>query len=943
MLIGRENELDTLAALLADPAARSTAVLVEGAPGSGKSALLRAALERTRQDGDLVLTASGAVPERAFAHGVVRQLFERLLAAEAADGREQLLAGHAAAAAALLAPAAPRPAHTDEELLNGLHWLTVNLTGRGRLVLVVDDLQWADEPSLRWLHYLLRRSGGLPLVVIATLGPGTDPQGAGALGALLPLFRHQITLPALGSAAVVAIVRDVLGEGVDEAFGLACHTATGGNPFLLHALLRTVRAGQHEPATLTAKRLAGCLPPGVARAVHGLVCDLGPDATAVAQATAVLGSAPTTDLVAGVAGLGEPAAEDAADALVRAGLLVRAEDGIAFACPVIAEAVAAEILPSRRQQLHAAASSRLLARGAALEEAAGHLLDGPLGLPGTPEVLRRAAAEAARLGGPERAVAFLRRALRESMDRATRATLTISLGEAELASNVPAAVGHLRRGLELSWDPVERTAAARTLSGALFALDRYQEGLAVLRGTSAALRPLDPANALRLEVDFIYGSISQAASATSVLPRLRELGIADAEGTAVERPLAALLSLRAVMAGERPEEVVELARQALSNGLSPLDDESGVYAGAILALGATGQAELALMYTDAAVEEARARGSAFAYALASSTRAGVHCRLGRVLDSRADAANALEALEETGITLRHSHCAAPLTIVMDALIKQGNVEYAAELLERAGLTGDLNGHWINDYVLLVRGRLRVAQGRLRDGLADFLLSGRRCSARSLPGPGALPWRAEAALALAALDERESALVLAQEDLTLAQEWGVPEFIGSARRTLGLVTGGSRGLELLGEAVGILEETTAQYKYAQALADHGGLLRAADRPAQARVQLQRAASVAHRLGAAVVAEQALAQLRAAGDRPRTRAFQGVDALTPTERRVAGLAAKGMTNREIAQHLFVGLRTVEVHLTNTYGKLGIHGRSGLAEALCRKAAAAGGRGG
>ncbi|WP_160159204.1 helix-turn-helix transcriptional regulator [Streptomyces sp. SLBN-118] len=91
------------------------------------------------------------------------------------------------------------------------------------------------------------------------------------------------------------------------------------------------------------------------------------------------------------------------------------------------------------------------------------------------------------------------------------------------------------------------------------------------------------------------------------------------------------------------------------------------------------------------------------------------------------------------------------------------------------------------------------------------------------------------------------------------------------------------------------------------------------------------SLAHACNAGVVAEGALRELRALGDRPRTRTFHGVDALTPTERRVADLAAGGMTNREIAQHLFVGLRTVEIHLTHVYGKLGIKGRQGLAEAL------------
>ncbi|WP_344641230.1 helix-turn-helix transcriptional regulator [Kitasatospora cystarginea] len=950
VLIGREDQLQALVRVLSEQGTGGASALVEGDHGSGKSALLRAVLDQVRRDGDLVLVASGEASERGFAFGVVRQLFERAVAAESEESRQALFAGHTTAAARLLEPpadttAAEGTAPDDEALLNGLYWLAVRLSERGRLVLVIDDLHWADPASLRWLHYLLRRAGNLPLTVLATLAPGAaaleaaDPGSADRLGAVHRLFRHRLALPALGAEAVAAIVQKTLGPGVAPSFAAACRSATGGNSYLLHALLSAVGAARPDLGSLTGEQLGSLLPPAVGRAVLGLVASAGADAVAVVRATAVLGGdGSAVDLVAGVAGLSQPAAEDAVHTLVHAGLLVRTEDEIGFSCPLVAEAVADAVRPSRRQELHGRAARLLLEGDAPLTEVAGHLMHGPVGDGCTAEVLRGAASQATRQGRPEQAVLFLRRALREPLSEATRASLLIGLGGAELASNVPAAVGHFQRGLELSRDPVERTAAARRLSAALFALDRYPEGLAALTGTSAALHDLDPANALRLEVDFIYGSLSQAASATSVLRRLHELSPEDAEGSTVERLLAALLSVRAMMTGSDSEAAVRYARQALVHGLNPVDDESGVYMGALLALGAAGRSELALTYADAALDAARARGSGFAYAVASSARARVHCRLGRVADCRADAANALEALEETGIDLRHSHCIAPLAILMDALTKQGKVEYAAELLERGGLSGDLNGHWTNDYVLLVRGRLRVAQGRLRDGLADFLLCGRRAQARGMPGPSVLPWRSEAALALLALGETDAARKAAEEELRSAREWGVPEIVGVALRATGLVTGGARGLELLAEASELLAETSAQLCYAQALADLGARLRLAGRAGEARDHLRRAASVAHRLGADAVAERALDELRAAGDRPRTRAFQGVEALTPTERRVAGLAAKGMTNREIAQHLFVGLRTVEVHLTNTYGKLGIDGRPRLAETLCREAAVA-----
>ncbi|WUK15706.1 AAA family ATPase [Kitasatospora sp. NBC_00374] len=940
MLIGRECELERLVGLLGGPVT-GTAVLVHGDSGSGKSGFLRAAVDRARQDGDTVVVASGDPLESGFAFGVVRQLFERLAVDALQDVPRGLLSGHAGACATVLAPwtvpdTAARPPsgnghEPDPVILNGLYWLAVNLTALGRLVVVVDDLQWADAASLHWLRYLLRRAGSLPVVVIATLGPGRAAADNEPLGAVLPLFRHQLTLSGLSPADTAAVILELFGESADPAFTAECHRVTGGNPFLLYALLRSLRAAGLSPGPGTAAELLRHVPPDVGRAVYALLANTGRYAAAVAQAVAVLGGSPAVELVSEAAELTEGQAADAADALVRAGLMVRCGDGVRFVCPTLATAVADGVLPSTRQELHLRSARLLLARQAPVGQVAGHLLLCPVGEPGTPDVLRRAAAEAVQEGRPERAAEYTRRALREPLGEEDRATLLITRGEAELASSVPAAVQHLQRGLELSRCPEERTTAARALAGALFALDRYPDGLAVLSSTSDAVRQEDADSALQLETEFAFASLSQAGSAAAVLPRLLELDLADAEGGAAERPVAALLSLRAAMTGEDPARVIAFAQKALSHGLHPADDQSGVYLGAILALGAVGQAGLALPYAEAAVAESRERGSALVCARASAARAGVNSRLGRILDAQQDALDALAALEEIGVGPHNSYSVAPNAILIDSLVKQGEIEEAAAQLERAGLTGDLDGHWVNDYVLLVRGRLRAAEGLPQEALADFLACGGRMCGRSMPGPGFLSWRPEAALMHAALGEGMAARALAAEELDLARDWGVPEPVGVALRAAGAVTGGPEGLAMLRQAVDVLGGTTARFSFAQALADLGTQARRAGRFDEAREHLQQAVDAAHGLGARALADRALAELRAIGDRPRTRTFRGVDALTPTERRVSALAAQGLTNREIAQHLFVGLRTVEVHLTNTYGKLGIAGRPELAEAL------------
>ncbi|MER8185231.1 AAA family ATPase [Kitasatospora sp. NPDC094015] len=939
VLIGRERELAALLALVEQDTGRGSFVLVHGDPGSAKSALLREVLGRARRRGAVVLSAGADPLESGVDFGVVRQLFEHAVRIDPAGGQDALLAGPAAPAAAALTDPDPTTAAAapgaEMATLHGLYWLVARLAARGRLVLAIDDLQWADRATLRWLQCLLRRADDLPVVVVATLGPMPAPPDTDVLSRVVALFRHRLALGPLDAAAVAAVVEELLGAPGDEPFRAAARAATGGNPYLLHCLLRSVAAAGHPPDAAAVARLAEHLPGEVARAVRSLVTAVGPDAEVVARAAAVLGGAPAVDLVAHVTGRSEPAVQDAVHLLERAALMVRTEESAAFACPLIGAAVAGEVLPSARQQVHARAAELLLSRGAPVREVAAHARPAPLGLPWVPDLLCRAAAEAVRDGEPERAATLLRRLLREPLDDRARATALIGLGEAGLACDVATAVDHLRQGLDLSHDPAERTAAARRLAGALFALDRYPDGLDLLRHTAASLRGTDPGRALRLEIDLIYAGLHEAASAPAVLPRLMELRLSDAAGTPVERPLAALLGLRAIMRGESPAEAVDLARLALSHGMNPPDDESFVYAGAVLFLGSAGETELALDHADAAVARAREQGSAFTLAHSSIIRACVYGQLGRVLDCRTEAEAALRTLREIGVDPGHAHSVLATAALTDALLKQGHVEQARARLEHSGLAGELNGHWITDYVQLVRAQVHAAQGRPAEALADLRACGGRTEARGLPCPWIYPWRSEAALVHLTLGERDAARELAGQELALARRWGVPEAVGAALRALALATGGQQGLELLREAVRMLEGSPARFRHAQALADLGAQLRRSGRVAEARGHLKEAATAAHGLGAAAVADRALAELRAAGDRPRTRTFQGVAALTPSEHRVAVLAAEGLSNREIAEHLFVGLRTVEVHLTNGYGKLGIDGRPGLAEALAAPA--------
>ena len=172
---------------------------------------------------------------------------------------------------------------------------------------------------------------------------------------------------------------------------------------------------------------------------------------------------------------------------------------------------------------------------------------------------------------------------------------------------------------------------------------------------------------------------------------------------------------------------------------------------------------------------------------------------------------------------------------------------------------------------------------------------------------------------------------AEQMLRDAKTWCTPRAIGMALRAVGLAEGGPKGLELLQDAATVLEGSPARLEHARALVDLGAALRRANRSAQARDPLRRALDVAHACGAGPLAERARQELRAAGGRPRRPRMSGAEALTPSERRIATMAAHGLSNPEIAQALFITKKTVETHLGNAYRKLRIRSRNEIAAAL------------
>jgi DNA-binding CsgD family transcriptional regulator len=330
---------------------------------------------------------------------------------------------------------------------------------------------------------------------------------------------------------------------------------------------------------------------------------------------------------------------------------------------------------------------------------------------------------------------------------------------------------------------------------------------------------------------------------------------------------------------------------------------------------------------NAAIADARRLGSLSHVLGLSCYRAFAHLLTGNLADAEADARIALE----TGPRPPGIHAAAALAALLHTLAERGEFEAAEAADQRYRLAQQFPTTLQTGFLLAARGRLRLAERRPASARDDLLAVGDLFLRLRSPSPTTAPWRSDAALARLELGEQAEARALAAEELALAQAFGAPRALGVALRAAGLAEDGKRGLELLRQAVDVLERSAARLEYARAMADLGAALRRAGHRAESREVLRPALHLAHRCGALALTERTHTELIAAGARPRRLVLSGLDSLTPSERRVAQLAAAGLPNREIAQHLFITARTVEGHLTHAYQKLDITSREQLPEAL------------
>jgi DNA-binding NarL/FixJ family response regulator len=330
------------------------------------------------------------------------------------------------------------------------------------------------------------------------------------------------------------------------------------------------------------------------------------------------------------------------------------------------------------------------------------------------------------------------------------------------------------------------------------------------------------------------------------------------------------------------------------------------------------------LYTTA-LDEARARGNITGVAAISALRGMAAYRRGAVLDAEADAAAALEIEESTGL-----HDVALAYALLAAVERGAKPVHLDALSEGSAALHNMDAPPYSQ-LLYALGVVALQRGDPVRALEIFRSLDRPDVGWGAANPSVAPWRSGAALALAAIGDAAAAQRNAAEEAERARRIGTPRSLGMALRVRGMVVGGEAGVALLREAVDALRGSEGRLELARALVELGAAIRRRGRRAEARQELSEGYALAAECGSQHLAARARTELAAAGARPRRSALVGIAALTPSERRVAMMAAAGIMNREIAQTLFVTEKTVETHLSHAYAKLNVRSRRELEAAL------------
>ncbi|WP_395245160.1 BTAD domain-containing putative transcriptional regulator [Agromyces sp. MMS24-K17] len=903
-LVERETEVGALQRAIGDAVGGlGGVVVVEGPAGIGKTRLLAELRESASALGVRVLHARGSRLEREFGFGLVRQLFEPVLADEAT--RARLLTGSAAAAAPVFDLSdASRSADPSFATLHGLYWMALRLAELQPLLIAVDDVQWSDPGSLRFLAYLGRRVADQRLLVAVTRRSG-EPEADDP--ALVDLVQDPAVLAfepgPLSREGSRALVEERLGSS-DEAFVAACHRTTGGNPLLLRQLVRALEAEHVRPDRAHAETVNAIGSRAIANVVLRRLDALGGDVVDVARAVAVLGDGCAIATVASFTDLPDTRVAEAA-AIAAAAELLRDEHALAFVHPIVRDAVYQSLNAARRGLAHERAARLLHVASGAPEAVAAHLLQAPgRGEPWAVEALVRAATVARERGAPDSAAVYLARAIDEPAPIAARGALLAELGTVEMLSNGAAALEHLHQAyVELPPGQLAADVAGRIAQTHVFV---GPPGSATAFATAAA----DATPPELIDVRQRLEAVARIGGYIHGLdPAVWQARAVEIEGDGLgARTLAAILAWERLMTSDHLPEARRLAEFALADP-AIVEIDPGLY---------WPIAADVLDWTGADSDRHWDEGLARAYQTGSLfSSLSAHLWRGVSLWFRGDLREAQHSFRTA-----NEQCiewGAPIVAVaygeaflVRVLLDRGDVPAA-----RAFFDSVADRPRLGDGLRLItesEGLLLLAEGRVDEALA--VLGDAEALMTSVENPVWRHWRSLRALALAARssDDLPEAIDLVTEELALAQRWGAPRGIGRALRIRGELRGAD-GRADLEEAVEVLSGANAELELARA---HAALAALEPAPLDAE-RTRRAFELARSCGADALAASCAERLAVLGV-ALPPAADGLARLTSTERRVVEQLAAGADVNEIAERLFVTPRAVREAVAEARRELG-----------------------
>lgn len=901
VLLHRDRQLAAVDGALACLRRGFPAVMViEGGRGSGKSTLLQALLDRGR-DSAVTLRARCHAAERDFPLGVVSQLFDRLTGSD----RQ--------------AAAAPTDVHgSEQDLLRGYYRLTRTVAADRAVIIAIDDIQYADSLSARWCSYLARRLDDLPVALVLTID--SDPHAAeGAVAELrteltVLAYSSQVQVGPLDPEDVGDLMAAAFGKPTDPALVARCHALAHGNPQIIKAIVARLAACGPVPVSDSPAAVATA-----ARTLADVVLDWVRHADPVkADLVEQFAASPVDSLetAAMLLGWGEDLAVTTRATLRGYGLLA-AQPPDQFAHPAMRAAILEHLSPQALTDLHVRAAMVLSRVGAPATTIAEHMMStGALGEPWARPVLCQAARDAAASRDWLAASRYLSRALLEPSDPTQMLGIIAELGAVEYHRDIRACLRRLLT-VELAGDqPTWCAALAAFAEPALTlestgAAERFGQAAACL----AAAPQADRAALLRLAAQSLLSG--QDAGVRQAVRRLR-----DGPDDAACRQLLAVLALSLAGRGGSRARCIRLARCDPAPGADRLPSTNAL---AALALAWAGEFSPAAETCTYALERARGQGSPANHALALLVQAEVAYRRGNLAAAVADLRQALALCRSVGAT---GLAAAALASLVRVLLVRG--ENNAVLTKADELDPNPSSHaFIAGVEQETRGIIAASRGDHQQALRLYLDCGRLLISSGLQNPACSAWRSRAVVTLVVLGRIVEARALSETEVELARTWGAPGPLGRALVAAAATQDRPSRLELLNEAVRVLDGTECALDLARALIRLGRAHCELGDNRAARAALNRGLELAIACGAASLTATARQALHAAGG--RTTENRGRTVLTAGERRVAELVILGMGNQEVAARLSISKRTVDTHLGRIYRKLAINGRSRLREAL------------